>query len=66
MKCPCEQCITYVMCRERVDVVDNVVVRVAPVARYCDPLLDYLFEEGVSGLQRLFHVRTIFQKKAKK
>jgi hypothetical protein len=66
MECPCEECITYVMCRERVITIPHDIVLLAPLTKYCDSLSDYLFEETKSTLKRFSHVRLLFKKESKK
>jgi len=66
MKCPCEECITYVMCRERVGELGDAIVKIAPLTKYCHTLLDYLFEETKNSFERFRHVRALFKKESKK
>ena len=47
MKCPCEECISYVMCRIKFKITKDSIIKVSTIAKDCEILTDYLFRTSI-------------------
>ena len=61
MKCPCEECICYPICRIKSRDTKRSVVRLSVVSQDCEILFRYLYKSGVDDFgDKLRHIRKVF------